>query len=132
VADQGRHRLRYSLVPDADIADAVREGYALNLPVREVSGSVDRVEALVTVDDEGVVVESVKLADDQSGDVVVRLYEARGGRTRARVAASFDHGGVRAVDLLERPRDEAGVSAADEAVTLDLRPFQIVTLRYAR
>jgi alpha-mannosidase len=132
VADQGRHRLRYSLVPGVDIVDAVREGYALNLPVRTVRGSGAGVAPLVTVDNDGVVVESVKLADDQSGDVVVRLYEARGARARAQVGTGFEHGAVQAVDLLERPRNEAGVVADGDAVVLNLRPFQIVTLRYPR
>ncbi len=132
VADQGAHRLRYSLVPGADIRAAVREGYALNLPLRETRGSGVGVEPLITVDNDGVVVESVKLADDESGDVVVRLYEALGGRAKARVGTGFEHQGAHAVDLLERAREEAAVAADDGAVTLDLRPFQIVTLRYAR
>ena len=37
-ADQDRHVLRYSLVPGATIADAVREGYAINLPERRIAG----------------------------------------------------------------------------------------------
>ena len=35
----------------------------------------------------GVVVEAVKLADDRSGDVIVRLYESRGARAEATVTA---------------------------------------------
>ncbi len=132
VADQGRHRLRYSLVPGAQIIDAVRAGYALNLPLRALSGSVDRVEPLVTVDNDGVVVESVKLADDGSGDVVVRLYEGLGARAKARVGTRFEHAGVHPVDLLERPRDESAIAPDGDGVALELRPFQIVTLRFAR
>src|SRR5690606_15478730 len=37
-ADQGLHRFTYALLPGASIADAVAEGYALNLPLRVVSG----------------------------------------------------------------------------------------------
>ncbi|MCF6468124.1 hypothetical protein FAF44_06875, partial [Nonomuraea sp. MG754425] len=33
----------------------------------------------VTVDDDAVVVTAVKLADDGSGDVIVRFHESRGG-----------------------------------------------------
>ncbi|MEU6077731.1 glycosyl hydrolase-related protein [Micromonospora sp. NPDC047074] len=33
---------------------------------------------------EGVIVEAVKLADDRSGDVVVRLYESLGAGPRRR------------------------------------------------
>jgi alpha-mannosidase len=142
VADQGLHRLRYALVPGAGILDAVREGYAINLPLRQVSeaahvavlsyGEVDQVRPLITVDNDGVVVESVKLADDESGDVVVRVYEAQGGRARARVGTSFEYRDVHGVDLLERPRDEPGLSTDAGEVVVALRPFQILTLRFTR
>jgi alpha-mannosidase len=144
-ADQGEHRLRAGLVVGAGIADAVREGYRANLPVREVLGAADaaatapvvRLEALQgqVSGHEGVVVEAVKLAEDRSGDVVVRLYESLGGRASARVVAGFEHAGVTEVDLLERPVAEPR-SLAEQAEGQDadvhLRPFQIVTLRFSR
>ncbi|NDL55508.1 alpha-mannosidase [Phytoactinopolyspora mesophila] len=131
-ADQGEHTMRCSLVVGASIADAVREGYRLNLPMREVSGS-DPVAPLLTVDDPAVVVEAVKLAEDRSGDVVVRLYESLGGRATARVTPSFEVTDVYCTDLLERPVDPpAGFEVDDGAPTVELRPFQIVTLRFTR
>jgi alpha-mannosidase len=129
--DQGRHRLRYGVVPGAGILDAVREGYAINLPLRTVAGDVP-VAPLITVDSPDVVVEAVKLAEDRSGDVVVRLYAASGGRARTTVRTGFAARSVHAVDLLERPLD-IGQTWAD-ATTANVRfgPFQIVSLRYAR
>lgn len=133
--DQGVHTLRYSLVPGATIDDAVREGYAVNLPPRFVEGAGHEVEPLVRVSGGSVVVSAVKLADDRSGDVVVRLYEARGGRATAMLTPSFPVAGVEEVDLLERPVaanaliDDGGSSGS---VGLRLRAFQIVTLRLRR
>ncbi|KRE58955.1 glycoside hydrolase family 38 C-terminal domain-containing protein [Phycicoccus sp. Soil748] len=132
VADLGVHRLRYAVVPGAGIADAIREGYRVNLPLRVVRGSGEVVEPLVSVDGGGVVVEAVKLADDGSGDVVVRLYESLGARSSAIVSAGFEFDGVEAVDLLERPLETAGVERVEGGVRLALRPFQVVTLRFAR
>ena len=132
VADLGVHRLRYAVVPGAGIADAIREGYRVNLPLRTVSGSGAAVEPLVSVSSGSAVVEAVKLADDGSGDVVVRLYESLGARGSATVLAGFEFGSVEAVDLLERPLETAGVQVADGGVTLALRPFQVVTLRFTR
>jgi alpha-mannosidase len=130
-SDQGEHVLRCSLVVGATIADAVREGYRANLPLREVEGA-GPVAPLVAVDHQAVVVEAVKLAEDRGGDVVVRLYEAHGGRAHARLRAVFPVAAVTETDLLERPLPTArallGDRATDEAV-LELRPFQIVTLR---
>ncbi|GAB3077277.1 alpha-mannosidase [Pedococcus soli] len=132
VADLGVHRLRYAVVPGAGIADAIREGYRINLPLRTVPGSGAVVEPLVTVSEGSAVVEAVKLADDGSGDVVVRLYESLGSRSSATVMAGFEFGGVEAVDLLERPLPTPGVEAVDGGVGLALRPFQVVTLRFTR
>ncbi|MBT2442583.1 alpha-mannosidase [Streptomyces sp. ISL-36] len=132
--DQGVHRFRHALVPGAAVGDAVREGYHLNLPERRVPGDAD-VAPLVVLDDDAVVVSAVKLADDRSGDVVVRLYESRGGRGRARLTAALDHAGVQVCDLLERPLADAPAGTVREtegAVELRLRPFQLVTLRFAR
>ncbi|RFU88541.1 alpha-mannosidase [Streptomyces triticagri] len=130
--DQGLHRFRHALVPGATIGDAVREGFRTNLPERRVTGDA-AVAPLVTVDDDAVVVSAVKLADDASGDLVVRLYESAGGRARARLTTGFTAGGVVATDLLERPlADAAALELADGVVSLDLRPFELVTLRLTR
>jgi alpha-mannosidase len=128
-ADQGEHRMRVSLRAGATLADAVAEGYRLNLPLRTITGAA-AIDPLVAVDSPAVVVEAVKLAEDGSGDVVVRLYEAHGGRATARVTAGFEHAGVVETDLLERPLPEPVALSADG--TLRLRPFRIVTLRYRR
>lgn len=165
-ADQGEHVFRTVLHVGAQIADAVVDGYRANLPLRTITGGSD-VVPLVTVSAPGVVVEAVKLADDGSGDVVVRLYEALGQRARATVTAGFSTTGVAEVDLLERSVAAAAVAdlgcsgaggsgaggsgeagsgdagsgdagsgggdAGNPAGTdLDLRPFQLVTLRFAR
>lgn len=133
-ADQGRHELKVALRPGATIDDAVQEGYAFNLPRRTVTGE-HGVAPLVDVTGKGVVVEAVKLAEDRSGDVVVRLYESLGARTRATVTAGFDAKDVIATDLLEREVDDVELGEVDgDAVgaEIELRPFQIVTLRFRR
>jgi alpha-mannosidase len=135
-ADQGRHRFTYSLLPGASIADAVAEGYALNLPLR-VAESAGEPAPVVAVESDGngagdgVTVEAVKLADDRSGDVVVRLYESRGGRASGIVRTGFPLAGAQVTDLLERPLEDADVTA-DGGVAVALRPFQVLTLRLRR
>ncbi len=134
-ADQGSHELRVSVRLGAEIADAVAEGYRLNLPLRTVHGvAADRIDPLFEVDNPAVVIEAVKLAEDRSGDVVVRLYEAHGSRSTARVIRRFDATGVIETDLLERPLAEprATLMAEGDTLLLELRPFQLVTLRFAR
>lgn len=131
--DQGAHTLSFSLAPGAGIGDAVREGHGLNLPERVLRGA-GPVAPLVAVDNDAVVVESVKLAEDRGGDVVVRLYESRGGRANATLAAGFPLSAAVESDLLERPLEGSAVAAPspDGTVALTLRPFQILTLRLHR
>ncbi|MEV6608991.1 glycoside hydrolase family 38 C-terminal domain-containing protein [Kutzneria sp. NPDC051319] len=129
-ADQGRHRMTYSLLPGATVADAVEGGYALNLPLRVVPGSSRAsTSPLVALDGRRAAVESVKLADDRSGDVVVRLYESLGGRARTVLRPGFPVSRVQVVDLLERPLGQDLPVAPDGSVHLRFRPFQIQTLR---
>jgi alpha-mannosidase len=131
-ADQGRHEFTIAVQPAAGPAEAVELGYRTNLPVRSLRGGRP-VEPLVTVSSPGIVVEAVKLAEDGSGDVVVRLYEAHGRRTSGVVSPGFDVASVAVTDLLERPLDPpAGVHPDAAATRLELRPFQLVTLRFAR
>ena len=118
--DLGPHRFTYALLPGGDVGHAVAEGLALNLPLRVAQAPV--VEPLVRVDHPAVTVESVKLAEDRSGDVVVRLYESRGGRARATLAPGFPVGRAEVTDLLERPQHESDLRFV-------LRPFQILTVR---
>jgi alpha-mannosidase len=132
-ADQGRHRFSHTLVPGATVGGAVAQGYALNLPLRVTAGSDAAVEPLVSVDGDAVTVEAVKLADDRSGDVVVRLYEALGGRASAALRASFPIASAEVTDLLERPLPSpAPEISPDGSVPVTLRPFQVLTLRLRR
>ncbi|WP_420365620.1 glycoside hydrolase family 38 C-terminal domain-containing protein [Curtobacterium sp. L3-7] len=129
-ADQGHHVFRTVLRVGESVLDAADSGYRLNLPVRTVAGSAP-VSPLVVVSSPQVFVEAVKLAEDRSGDVIVRLYEGLGGRaTDVGVDFGFDVASVAQVDLLERP---LGTSwDAGSPVSLTLRPFEIVTLRVRR
>jgi alpha-mannosidase len=135
-ADQGEHTMRCSLLVGASVADAVRDGYRLNLPLREIEGA-GPVQPLLTMNNAAIVVEAVKLAEDRSGDVVVRLYEAHGGRARGTLRTAFAVRTVTETDLLERPLVDAGAlrTEADDVrdgIGVELRPFQIVTLRLSR
>ncbi len=87
----------------------------------------------MTVDRDSVVVTAVKLADDGSGDVVVRFHEAHGARARVTLTAGFAVARAEATDLLERPLADTPAPAVEEGrITVRLRPFQLTTLRLKR
>ena len=125
--ESGLHRFGYAIVPGATVEDAVRHGYWFNLPARRANGAAP-VAPLVALSNDAIVVEAVKAADDRSGDVVVRCYEALGGRADGVLTTSFSLAGAEVTDLLERRLEELSVAAGNQ-VHLQLRPFQILTLR---
>jgi alpha-mannosidase len=131
-ADRGHHELTVTIRPGAGIAEAVEEGYRTNLAPRIVRGGKP-VEPLFTVGNTGLVIEAVKLAEDGSGDVIVRLYESLGQRSAGPLTANFPVREAYATDLLERPVEAHGVTPdGPGSVLLALRPFQLVTLRFVR
>ena len=151
-ADAGPHEFTYAVCP-GDVPATIREAYALNLPLRVVpataTGAAQPPPALVgAYSEQGAVVEAIKLSDDRSGDVIVRLYEAYGGRARARISAPFPVSDVVACDLLEEPFEgevqaelvpvvrklpaESYAAVAQDRWDVSLRPFQIATLRLRR
>jgi alpha-mannosidase len=134
-ADQGEHTLNVSVRVGARVADAVREGYRRNLPLRAVENAARTIEPLLAVSSAAIVVEAVKLAEDGSGDVVVRAYEALGTRCRGEIIPNFAVLEVVETDLLERPVSGPGrglVAQRSGTAVLELRPFQLVTLRFRR
>ena len=133
-ADQGSHTMTVSVTVGATIGDAVREGYRLNLPLRTFNNvAVSSLKPLFTVDGAALVVEAVKLAEDGSGDIIVRLYEAHGTRARGAITANFSLASVTETDLLERAITPSGLQDTLGTRTgIELRPFQIVTLRFTR
>lgn len=122
--DQGQHEWNFALEPGATVLEAVQLGQQLNLTQREVSGSIDPLLRL-----EGAVIESVSLAPDQSGDVVVRAYEATGGVSRAKLTFPGATS-VRGVDLRYRDSKRAiDVLRTASGWEFELAPFEIATLR---
>jgi alpha-mannosidase len=135
-------------MPDADIAEqdstvsfgvgksvkeTIRQGYRLNVPARAVSGA-RAITPLMSVDAEGVLVESVKLAEDRSGDLIVRVYESLGTGEQGSVKLDRPWKSVQEVGLIEVDNPNVPKSIVEaqpgEVVKLALHSFQVVTLRF--
>ena len=124
--DHGRHEIEVGLVIGADAEIATAEGIRLNAPAHVVRGA-NEVEPLVSATGSGIVVSSVKLTDDRSGDVIVRVYESLGRRTTGTLTVGFEHTGIREVSLIEDELDSPRTGGE-----LTLKPFEVRTLRIAR
>lgn len=135
-ADQGEHQFVYSLLPHADRWDArtVAAAYALNDPLLVADGAgraaqfvqSDLLNSLICVDRPNVIIETIKRAEDGVG-VIVRLYESQRKRGPVTLTAGFPVKAAWHANLLEE--NIAPVSAHGRTITLNLRPFEIVTVR---
>jgi alpha-mannosidase len=129
-ADRGVHRFSYALLPhtgDVRAGRVVEEAEAFNLPIAVRAARVDGPGRIVSVDRTGVSVEAVKPADEGRA-TVVRLCEVHGSRGPATVVLHRPFASVERTDLLERTLAEQPHEG--QAVRLELRPFELVTLRF--
>jgi alpha-mannosidase len=128
--DHGQHSVTISLLPHGPgLHEVLRQAEALNLPLRSVAAGAreELPTPLVTVDGAGVEVSAVKTADDGSGDVIVRLYEACGDRAATSVRLPWRITDARICNLLEEA--DHALETSDGIVAITLRPFELVTLR---
>ncbi len=138
-ADRGHHEVTLAILPHGPGLVQVRDSAAhLNSPLRGFAGgsgppTASPVVRITGADGSmavGAEVDAVKIADDGSGDLIVRLHEAIGNRTRISVATTGRIVEAWRCNLLEEP--DSAEEVGDGVVTFTLRPFQIVTLRLRR
>lgn len=122
VADRGIHEFVYGFRPfDAgDLTAVIRDGYRLNHPLTIRDGAP--FASIATAQDPGVIVETLKPAEDGDG-VIVRMYESLGRATTTALDTTLPHARAVLTDLLERETGPADLTR------LELGPFEIVTVR---
>ena len=125
-ADMGRHVFAYALVPHAGgwrEAGIVREGVLFNAPLRWTNFS--SAGSFASVEAGELVLDTIKRAED-SDAIVLRLYEAHGGRGTARVRPAAPFTSARRVNVLEDDGDALQVE--DGAIVVPYRPHEVVTV----
>lgn len=128
-ADQGVQEFTYSIFPwngSLGESDVVRQGYELNVPVSAAGGGAGE-KSLLTVDAKNIVIETVKPAEDGSGDVIMRLYECKRTATQCELKINLPVAEVTQVDMLERGGQ--ALPLRQKRVALSFRAFEIKTLR---
>jgi alpha-mannosidase len=132
-ADRGQHTFIYSLLPHAAGLDVVRRAaYSLTRPMlwrREAAhrGSLPVRFSAAQVADPGVLVETVKWAEDEDA-MIVRLYEADGGAGPSSLVLGVPTQAVDEVDLLERNPQPVSFGGSD-TVAPNFRAREVKTLR---
>jgi alpha-mannosidase len=129
-ADMGSHSFAYALYPHAGgwreggvLAEAIR----FNAPLRRTRGIG---ESFASVDTPSLVLDTIKRADAGDG-IVLRLYEAYGGRGTARVRLREPFTRARLANALEEPFADVETDGGGELV-LPFRPHQVLTVLVER
>ncbi len=128
-ADRGYHFFQYGIMPFAGSfvdSGVVRAGYEFASPMQ---GGCAATLPSFCVEDEAVILETVKPADDGSGDIILRLYEAYRTHAEATLELPFPAQVYRS-SMDERETGEC--LGEGTALLLHLKPFEIVTLRVKR
>ena len=131
-ADQGEHRFRYACFfwdGAFERSGVVYEAGALNAPLLSAPGFLPAA-SLFSCEDDCAVVDTVKLAEDGSGDLIVRVYESMNGRRSTRLHVPGGFAAAWRCSLAEEKQE--ALPLAQGSVPLTLRAFEIVTLRFSR
>ncbi len=143
MADFGEHEFKYSLYPHVGAwnEETQREAYLLNDPIIVYKSKVEgaalssskgqrsdatRLSSLITCDSANVIIETIKLAEDGDG-IIVRLYESQRKRGQVQVKVGGVVDSAWATNLLEE--NESALSVENDSILLNLKPFQIMTVR---
>lgn len=132
-ADMHIHRFKYALFPHAGdhlTGNVIQEAYSFNIPpLMAVNSHIDRATngiAMLQVSGENVIVETIKKAED-SGDIIIRLYEAYGIDGLYDLTFGFQAKRVCQCALMEE--EEVELDMVDGGVQLAFGPFEILTLK---
>jgi alpha-mannosidase len=128
-ADKGQQQFSYAFYAwngSLDQSGLEQAAYELNCPVTVATGAAGE-RSLFQVSAPNVLIETVKPAEDGSDDVVVRLYESQRMATRCVLATSLLIGRAAETNMLEQELRPLAIEGGRMA--LDLRPFEIKTLR---
>ncbi|MCW2965513.1 MAG: Alpha-mannosidase [Actinomycetia bacterium] len=125
-ADMGSHAFAYALFPHAGgwrEAGVVAEGLRFNAPLRWTHGASET--SFASVDDPNLVLDTIKRGE-RSDALVLRLYEAHGGRGVARVRLAEPAKRASLADALEEETGE--VELEDGMLVIPYRPHEVLTV----
>jgi alpha-mannosidase len=128
-ADRGRQEFTYSFYSwNGSLARSglVQEAFDLNCPVTTIAGDAGT-QSFFRVDNTNVIIDTVKTAEDGSGDVIVRLYESMRSATRCTLIVAVPFKKAQQTNMLEE--SPAKLTVKKNAIALEFRPFEVKTIR---
>lgn len=130
--DQGKQRFKYSYdvwTGDWLNCPVVDDAAELNEDVLIMRGAA-KAQSYMSVDAPNVIIDAVKLAEDGSGDMILRLYESKQAHTVT--VLRMDTENVECIECNMLERKLHAISPVDGGWKLEFRPFEVKTLRIKR
>ena len=129
--DIGEHELCYSLYPhegDMKAADVHEEAYWFSQMPYVAVGKVDLSQGVVSYKENGVILETLKVAEDGNG-LIMRFYEHHGEEKVVAAKFGINVNKVTKCNILEETLDQTGVTWDGENMKMLMKPYEIVTIR---
>eukprot|EP00842_Homolaphlyctis_polyrhiza_P001002 jgi/Hompol1/1902/HPOL_004993-RA len=135
--DIGVHSFKYALRPHSGSfhqSDAVRAGYEFNVPLlvsKTATANSVATPSLFTVDQPNIVLDTIKIIEDaRPGEktLVLRIYEAYGGRGTVKIRSAFPIWSAWISNILEEPKTKLAVSNNDSEISVAFTPFKLVSI----
>ena len=128
-ADKGIQKFTYSIymwAGDFQDSGVIEEAYDLNTPVPQVNGTCDK-KSVFNLNQNNIILETVKKAEDESGDLIVRLYEAQKAHTKCQLSTELAAEKAFETNMLEKKEKE--IKCTEGKLELEFSPFEIKTVR---
>jgi alpha-mannosidase len=143
-ADMGRHHIRWAIMPHRGELgpQTVQAAFNFNNPLKLVNVSDESAltnPPIVLKGDGNLILDTVKRGEDdmdvsvsdlpkrQEISIIIRVYDALGGRGKGTIETTWPLSKVLKTNLLEDDGD--GVAFSDGKFEVDLGPFQVCTYR---
>lgn len=145
-ADMGRHHMRWAIMPHAGPlgAHTVREAYNFNNPMglyKVLSRKSEKLfDAIRLTGCESLILDTIKRGEDdedvsrgelskrQGRSIILRVYEALGGKSRGTIVTTLPVSKITKCNVLED--DEESLKVDDKGqCDVELRAFEVATFR---
>lgn len=123
--DKGDHRVTYAFLPHDEgfsASSVILPAYELNYPVLQGQAQTETLPRLLSIDAENIICEAVKPCEDAQSGYIIRLYEAEGTTTRARVSIHHPVRCAFETTMLEENQTRLG---SVQELDLTFKPFEI-------
>lgn len=132
--DLGLHKFTYSYYPHPgtwQTGGTVQEAFALNLPLKAVktaekTGSLPESYSFISCDNDDIVIDAVKQAQDGKG-TIIRVYQSRRVRGERTLTVNLPFSKAYECNLMEV--DENEIPVTDNKIIFGIKPFEVKTFR---